>query len=160
MTERDDALDLQVDEAFVADVDLDMLQRVIRSTLDAEAQPADACLCLVITDDETVRDLNHRYRDIDRPTDVLSFSTREGQDFVSPGEADAYLGDVIISLPRARAQAGRAGEALRDELALLAVHGCLHLLGYDHATEAERDAMWARQREILAAFDISWSGAD
>jgi len=156
MTVKGYPIDLQIADEYANDVDADFLTRVIRSTLDAASEPPEASLAVVIASDDAVRELNRAYRHIDRPTDVLSFPTRDGPDFVVPGEAELYLGDVIISWPTARAQADEAGHSVRDELALLVVHGCLHLLGYDHATDAERSEMWERQESILDQYGISW----
>jgi probable rRNA maturation factor len=101
-------------------------------------------LTLVLTDDDQVHALNRQFREVDAPTDVLSFPAGD----VDPDTGRLYLGDVIISLPRALAQA--EVHSLEDELRLLIVHGVLHLLGYDHADEQEQAAMWAAQAEILA----------
>ena len=88
--------------------------------------------------DAGLRSLNRRFRGEDRTTDVLSFA----------GEGD-YLGDIAISVPRARTQARAGGHSLEAELQLLVVHGVLHLLGHDHASPAQRRAMWAAQDAIL-----------
>ncbi len=110
------------------------------------AQASPSCdVTLVITGDEQVCQLNHQFLGIDAPTDVLSFPANE----VDPESGHAYLGDILIAYPYVRAQAETAGHALGDELQLLVVHGMLHLLGYDHGTEAERTRMWAAQSEIL-----------
>jgi probable rRNA maturation factor len=110
---------------------------------------------LVIANDELLHQLNRDYRSIDAPTDVLSFAAQEeaeGQDvFVSAPEAQNYLGDVVISFPTAERQAAAVGHSVAEELSLLAVHGVLHLLGYDHASEEEEADMWARQSQILAS---------
>lgn len=103
-------------------------------------------LTLVLTDDEQVHALNQQYRAVDAPTDVLSFPAGD----VDPDTGNLYLGDIIISLPRALAQAQAEGHLFEDELRLLVVHGALHLLGFDHADEHEQAAMWAAQAEILA----------
>ena len=128
-----------------------------RATLDAE-------VTLVITDDEAVAELNRQYRAVDGPTDVLSFAAQESTPgFVSAPEAAAYLGDIIIALPFTRQQAAGLGRPLADELRLLAVHGTLHLLGYDHAEPDEEAAMWARQDAILAQAAMAcstWQIAD
>jgi probable rRNA maturation factor len=88
---------------------------------------------------------------IDAPTDVLAFSAQEETEiFVVAPETVEYLGDVIVSYPRAVAQAGEARHEVEQELDLLIVHGLLHLLGYDHAEEEEKTLMWARQEAILA----------
>ena len=102
-------------------------------------------LTIVITDDEQLRKLNLEFRDIDAPTDVLSFPV----DFLDPENEVPYLGDIIISFPRARQQAETGGHSTLAELQLLTVHGILHLLGHDHADPAEKTEMWAAQEEIL-----------
>jgi probable rRNA maturation factor len=107
---------------------------------------ADAELSLVVVSDRTMRGLNRRYRGVDRPTDVLSFSQREG-----PGAPpDGLLGDVVISLDTARRQAAARRERVQREGERLLIHGLLHLLGYDHersAGEARRMARRARTLE-------------
>jgi probable rRNA maturation factor len=141
-------VEVQIDETFAETVKVDWLERAVRATLEAEGQETGE-VTLVITGDAQIQALNRDYGEADAPTDVLSFSAREGDPFVLPEEAAAYLGDVIISYPTAVAQAAQQGHAVQDELALLAVHGSLHLLGYDHAEESERERMWARQEAIL-----------
>ncbi|MBM3136769.1 MAG: rRNA maturation RNase YbeY [Chloroflexi bacterium] len=94
---------------------------------------------------EKIRELNRQYRGLDEPTDVLSFESGE----VDPETGEVYLGDVVISLPKVRVQAKQAGHAVRDELALLIVHGILHLNGYDHADQKAEKEMFALQDEIL-----------
>jgi probable rRNA maturation factor len=128
----------------------------------ARAGVVDAGVTLVITDDETQRRLNWTYRGVDASTDVLSFPA---QDAANPDpappelppeladELNRYLGDIVIALPYARRQAERYANSLSAELRLLAVHGVLHLLGYDHATPDDERAMGQLQNEILAAWD-------
>ncbi|MCS6845126.1 MAG: rRNA maturation RNase YbeY [Caldilineales bacterium] len=116
-------------------------------------------LCLVVADDEALRELNLAYRGVDAATDVLSFAAQEeapdaAGPFVAAEEAADYLGDVVISLPTAERQAAAAGHTVEDELCLLAVHGALHLLGYDHGTPEEEEAMWAVQAEALAQVGV------
>jgi len=142
-------VDVQVDPPFVDRVAVDALVAVAERVLRQAGQPAGTTLTLVITDDETIRALNRTYRAEDSATDVLSFSATEGDAFVTPDDEAAYLGDVIVSFPTALAQAGARGEPVEDELRLLVAHGCLHLLGYDHATPEEEAAMWALQAEAL-----------
>lgn len=147
--EIEERISIQVDETFVAEVDTPNLAGVIAATLAAEGRP-DAAVTLVITDDAAVADLNRQYRAVDGPTDVLSFPAQEpAPGFVSAPEADTYLGDILIALPFTRRQAAELGKPLADELRLLAVHGTLHLLGYDHAEPDEEAVMWARQDAIL-----------
>ena len=108
---------------------------------------------VVLTGDEQLRELNAQYLGIDSPTDVLSFPSGE----VDPDTQELYLGDVIISLPRAALQAAAGGHAVEDELALLVVHGMLHLLGHDHADADEKALMWSKQAEILDRLGCSIS---
>jgi probable rRNA maturation factor len=144
-----DRVDVQTALRFAGEVDEELLRRVTAETLRHEGIEGEIALSVLITDDEAVRELNRQFRDVDAPTDVLAFGSGEEGDFVTaPGEP-AYLGDVVISYPRAVAQAEEYGHSINRELALLAVHGVLHLLGYDHMSEAERTEMWARQNEIL-----------
>jgi len=98
--------------------------------------------------DDFIRNLNRRYRELDEPTDVLSFS-QEPEAWDAPGPR--VLGDIVISLETAGRQAAQAGRSLDDEVAMLAVHGTLHLLGWEDDTPAARDRMLARQADILAA---------
>ena len=104
---------------------------------------------LLLTGDAAVRKLNRNWRGKDKPTDVLSFAQLEGEPLASPRGTAVDLGDVVISLPRARAQARAAGKALGDEVSLLWVHGLLHLLGFDHATIRDEMKMFALQDKIL-----------
>ncbi len=105
-------------------------------------------LTIAVTDDAEVAELNQRYRGIDAPTDVLSFPMDS-----MPGDTP-YLGDLVIAYPYARAQAEREGHRMSDSLALLVVHGTLHLLGYDHDTPEQRAAMWSAQEQALIALGI------
>ena len=144
-----DNIAIQIDELYEPDVDAADLAAAVAATLRVEGQP-DAEVTVVITNDEEVADLNVRYRGVEGPTDVLSFAAQEpAPGFVSAPEAAAYLGDVIIALPFTRRQAAELGRPLQAELRLLAVHGVLHLLGYDHAEPAEEAAMLAKQDTIL-----------
>lgn len=147
-------IDLQIDPAYRASVPAERLIQIVEATL-SHAGASQGEVTLVIAHDELLHQLNLDYRGIDAPTDVLSFAAQEeaeGQDaFVSAPEALNYLGDVIISFPTAERQAAAVGHSVAAELSLLAVHGVLHLLGYDHANEEEEADMWARQSQILAS---------
>jgi len=131
-------------------VDEDWLRGVAGRVLAAESVSR-AEVGVIITSDAVVRDLNRRYRGEDVPTDVLSFALSENaEEFVLPPDESKRLGDIVISLPAARRQAKQAGHPLERELALLLVHGLLHLLGYDHATDDDARVMWSRQDALLA----------
>ena len=104
-----------------------------------------AALTILLTDDDTLHQLNRDYRDVDSPTDVLSFP----MDGDHPGALVPYLGDIAISVPYADRQAQTEGHSLLAELQLLTVHGVLHLLGYDHMEPEDKAEMWLIQAEIL-----------
>ena len=124
------------------------LTGVAARAMEHEAVAAGAELSIVLTDDATVQRLNHQYRGVDAPTDVLSFGQRDA-DIPAPPDGEAHLGDVVISLDTARRQAGEYGIPLDDEVAHLVVHGVLHLLGYDHETPDDASVMRAREDAIL-----------
>jgi len=106
---------------------------------------------VLLVGDAAMARLNRTHRGVKGPTDVLAFPLREGPWSRLAAEA---LGDVVISVATARRQAREAGTDLRAELALLLIHGILHLLGYDHGTGAERRRMWRKQRAILLACGV------
>ena len=148
---------IQINPDFVARVDEADLQAAVMATLRQQGAPPNTAVTLVITGDEKIHRLNRQFRQVDAPTDVLAFSATEGAGFVHAPDQPPYLGDVIISHPRAIAQAATAGHSLPTELALLAVHGTLHLLGHDHATAEDKARMWATQETILTelGFELS-----
>lgn len=147
-------IDLQCDPAYLDQVPTQRLLRVVEATLEHTGARGGE-VTLVVAGDDLLQQLNRDYRGIDAPTDVLSFAAQEDAEgetlFVSAPEAANYLGDVIISFPTAQRQAAAVGQSVADELSLLAVHGVLHLLGYDHASAEEEADMWARQAQILAS---------
>ena len=110
---------------------------------------------VTLTNNEYIHTLNKEYRGIDRPTDVLSFALNESEepDMVD-GPAVNVLGDLIISVERAEEQAADYGHSLRREVAFLTVHGMLHLLGYDHMEDEEREEMEAEQRFVMEKLGI------
>jgi probable rRNA maturation factor len=128
-----------------------LLEQAVRQTLQQSGAPPEAELTIVLTDDAQLHSLNQQFLGIDAPTDVLSFP---GGD-TDPDSQSLYLGDVLISYPRALAQATSAGHNVEEELQLLVVHGVLHLLGHDHATEEEQAAMWAVQTQALQSLGVS-----
>lgn len=130
-----------------------LIRRAITATLKYEGFPYEAELSVTLTDNDEIRELNREYRNIDRATDVLSFPLYEngeidGADALS-GEPIG-LGDIVISLERAKAQAEEYGHSFERETAFLCVHSVLHLLGYDHerGQEEEKD-MFERQENVL-----------
>ena len=111
---------------------------------------SNATASIVLTDDETIRALNRDFREVDRPTDVLSFPLAEPGDLRDP-DATVFLGEIYISLETARAQALSARRPFPREVAHLTVHGLLHLLGYDHHTAAARRRMVTLERRMMWA---------
>jgi probable rRNA maturation factor len=110
-------------------------------------------LTIVITIDEDVQALNREFRNVDAPTDILSFPADDIPD-IGDDDEPPYLGDLIIAYPYASAQAAHAGHDMDDSMTLLVVHGTLHLLGYDHDTPENRDLMWQAQAHALRALNV------
>lgn len=147
-------LDVQIDEAFAAQVDEDVLRRVVQKTLRAEGVIGPVELGLLVVDDARIQALNRQYLDRDWPTDVIAFGLEGGDPaFVTPPDGVRYLGDVVVSYPQAVEQAAEQGHAERPtrELACLVAHGVLHLLGYEDQTAAGREDMIRRMEAIVAA---------
>jgi probable rRNA maturation factor len=130
---------------FTVSVQPDVIERAAQTVLDMEANVPNSELTILIDDDEEIQKLNYQFLGIDAPTDVLSFPSDE----TDPETQLQYLGDIIISYPRALAQAEASGESVGDEIQLLVVHGVLHLLGFDHAEPQEKAEMWAAQQAVL-----------
>ncbi len=148
-------IEVQVARPFRSALRVPWLRRIARRVLTAEGVGSGE-LSVVISDEDTVRELNRRYRGLDEPTDVLSFDLGEEGDTpftLPPGEA-APLGEVIISYPTALRQAEEQGHNVEAEVAHLLVHGILHLLGYDHLEAKDERAMRRREEEILGALDL------
>lgn len=128
-------------------VDQEKLVKAATAVLQHEGEPIESDLSIAIDDDARLHELNSQFLGIDAPTDVLSFPS--GEEEPDPETGNVYLGDIILSYPRAAEQAGQAGHTPMDEIQLLVVHGVLHLLGHDHAEPEEKSHMWAAQEEIL-----------
>ncbi len=144
-------LEIDVASPYEGEVDRDLLTRVLGEALAAQGMTGPVEVSVVITDDAEIQALNRQYRGIDQPTDVLSFPQEEGAIGVPrPPWAPLQLGDIAISYDRVRAQARAYGHSERRELAYLAVHGLLHLLGFDHETEPERQRMRAAEEAALS----------
>ncbi len=128
-----------------------IIETAVSITLQQQKISPPAAVTLVLTDDTAVQQLNREYRAMDKPTDVLSFPAGEPM----PGMDSPYLGDIIISVPFAERQARTSGHPPIAELQLLAVHGTLHLLGYDHADKEEKAEMWGAQTAVLTLLNLS-----
>lgn len=108
---------------------------------------------IIIVDNNKIHELNKEYRGIDRPTDVITFALEDNKDF--PVSDIRILGDIYISIDKARSQAIEYGHSFLRELSFLTVHGFLHLLGYDHMTKVDEEIMFSKQEDILNEFGIT-----
>ncbi len=134
-----------------------LLRRAVEATLDYEKFENDAQVSVTFTDNEGIKELNFEHRNIDKETDVLSFPLIdfEGGEESPFDDPEMMLGDIVISLEKAREQAAEYGHSFERETAFLCVHSMLHLLGYDHVNGDEEEAdMRRRQTEILEAMGL------
>ena len=134
-----------------------LIRKAILATLDYEKVEEDCEVSITFCDDEKIRELNRKFRNIDRATDVLSFPLFDEDciDSIVP-EIDCMLGDIVISLERAKAQAMEFGHSYERETAFLAVHSVLHLLGYDHEISEDDDLdMRKRQSDVMEKIGLS-----
>ncbi len=139
-----------------------LVRRAVETTLDYEQYEKPIEVSVTFTDNEGIRELNRKFRNIDRPTDVLSFPLFDytGESEEPPvDEFVGMLGDIVISLEQAKKQAEEFGHSFEREAAFLTVHSMLHLLGYDHEAGGDEEAdMRRRQREILDRMGLSLKG--
>jgi len=145
-------LSIEIANESGVDVNSDTILAVARHALDEMGVNPLAELSVLLVDVEYMTELNHRWMDGDGPTDVLAFPMDEGSVDHGPGEGGgepALLGDIVLCPEVAAKQAATAGHATIDELALLTVHGTLHLLGYDHAEPEEEAEMFGLQARLL-----------
>jgi len=156
-------VDVQIFPAFAHGLSRAWLRKVAEKALSTQCGGEPMNISLVIADDETVHDLNRKYRGLDETTDVLAFPLWESHEdgdpsaekFLLPAEAIIPSGEIVISYPQAVRQAKYARKLIRSEISLLIVHGVLHLLGYDHTDHEGESNMWAKQDEILAKVSLS-----
>lgn len=146
-------------ESFkIPDSWIELLERLLKEAAEHE-QLSDGEVSLTFVDDETIRELNREYRQIDRPTDVLSFALRDEME--EEGEiryeedVPELLGDIIISVPTAIRQSEEYGHSLEREIAFLFVHGFLHLLGYDHGDKTSEREMFSLQEQLLQKVGVT-----
>ena len=147
-------INVLIDDEFESELEADWLWSVAEQVLVAENTTPEAELGLVITDQTRIQELNLVHLGIDEPTDVLAFPMNPEEDpdmpdFVTPPDGAVHLGEVIISYPQAFKQAEEHRHPVKKEVALLVVHGVLHLLGYDHDAPEPEQRMRAREAEIL-----------
>ena len=126
----------------------EIINEVVCASLDYEGCPYEAEVNVVLTDNEEIHQVNKEYRNVDAPTDVLSFPMLE-YDCFNPETGELMLGDIMISVDKVEEQAEKYGHSTTRELAFLVAHSMLHLCGYDHMEDEERLVMEAKQNEIL-----------
>ena len=133
-----------------------LIRRSVIAALDYEGYDNDCEISVTLTDNAGIQALNNQYRNIDAPTDVLSFPLVEYESTEEPPADEAnMLGDIVISLERAEEQADEFGHSFEREVAFLTVHSMLHLLGYDHVNSEEEDEeMRSRQRKIMKTLGL------
>ena len=139
----------ETDEEFLYE---DIIKKVSNKALETEKVEKASC-SIIIVDNSYIHKLNKEYRGIDRVTDVISFALEDEKSMVIPDEI-RLLGDIYISLDKAKEQAKEYGHSLERELCFLAVHGLYHLLGYDHETKEEAEVMFKKQEEVLMKYGI------
>lgn len=132
--------------------ELETVEKVLYSAVEKE-KLENVSFNLIIVDNKYIHELNKTYRHIDRETDVITFALEDEDTIVLPDE-ERVLGDIYISIDKAKAQAEEYGHSLLRELSFLAVHGFYHLLGYDHQTPEEEKVMFTKQEEVLEAYGI------
>jgi len=147
-------IDLQIDTPYQPYLEPEQIRLAVTTTLQQHHHLSSVELTVVISDNETVQQLNQDYRGVNKPTDVLSFGN-DSDDFALPNEViTSYLGDIIIAYPIAEMQAKNAGHTILEEIILLVVHGTLHLLGFDHDTPSKKAAMWQAQQQVMTALTL------
>ena len=140
----------------------EIIREIVEASLDYEECPYEAEVNVILTDNPSIQEINRENRQIDAPTDVLSFPMvdygrpadfshveEQAEDYFNPETGELMLGDIVISVDKVEEQAEKYGHSQRRELAFLVAHSMLHLCGYDHMEEEERLDMEARQRAIL-----------
>jgi probable rRNA maturation factor len=144
----------------------EIADKVINAALDYEKCPYEAEISLTLTDNQGIHEINKEFREIDRPTDVLSFPMvdydepgdfdflESADEYFNPETGELMLGDIVISLDKVEEQAEAYGHTVLREYAFLIAHSMLHLMGYDHMEEEEAKVMEAKQKEILEILSI------
>ncbi len=157
--------DSEVEVDYPFDIQ-EIFRQVVDAALDIEKCPYECEVSLLVTDDDSIHEINREMRKVDRATDVLSFpmiswetpadfdSLSESDDIFNPETGELYLGDIVISADHVNAQAVEYGHSLLREFAFLVAHSMLHLMGYDHMEDDERVVMESHQRDIMDYLNI------
>lgn len=156
------AIDFMDETESLDQKELDFVKKIVEHAAKQE-KVTDSEVSVTFVTNEMIRDINREYRGKDQPTDVISFAMEElgeGETAIIGSHEPRMLGDIIISLDRTKEQAEDFGHSFERELGFLAVHGFLHLLGYDHMTEEDEKKMFSRQEEILVSLGITRDNYD
>lgn len=151
-------IDFLDETGVVQDEHIELVEKLLQHAAQTENIEQDSEVSVTFVDNEAIHEINRQYRDKDQPTDVISFAMEElgeGEVQIIGEGIPRVLGDIIISTDRTKEQAEEYGHSFERELGFLAVHGFLHLLGYDHMTEADEKEMFGKQDAILASFGLS-----
>ena len=137
----------------------EIIEMVIKKVLEVEEIKHDVNVYITLTNNEEIHKINKEYREVDRPTDVLSFPMYEREEInklreEKKDDIEEILGDIIISIPKVQEQAEEYGHSYERELAYLTTHGMLHLLGYDHMIEEEKAVMRTHEENVLEKLNI------
>lgn len=135
-------------------IDLETLRKLMEYATEKE-NVENAIFNIIFIDNEKIHKMNKEYRGIDRPTDVISFALEDDDTCIQIEDAPRMLGDIYISTEKAKEQAEEYGHSFKREISFLAIHGLLHLLGYDHMEKEEEKIMFERQELILDGFGIT-----
>jgi probable rRNA maturation factor len=146
-------IEVQVEVDLPDDVQTARLSEAAQKVLELEEVEEGVGMTIVLVDNAHIQQLNRQYRQIDAPTDVLSFPVEPLPEEIE--EDQDYLGDILLAYPYIAARAKDEQRSLHDDLALMVVHGTLHLMGYDHDTQENQQEMWAVQAKALAALGVS-----
>lgn len=154
-------LDLMDETNTLSEQTIELVEKVLQFAADRQAVKNGSEVSVTFVTNDAIQEINRTYRDKDVPTDVISFAMEEmgeGEIEIKNADIPTLLGDIIISVERANEQATSYGHTFERELCFLAVHGFLHILGYDHGTREEEQEMFGLQETILQAFGLKREG--
>ena len=149
-------IDLNDETNELSQEQIDTIENILQFAAEQE-KVENSELSVTFVDNERIQEINKEYRHKDMPTDVISFAMEElgeGKIALIGVDMPRVLGDIIISIPKAKSQADEYGHTFMRELGFLAVHGFLHLLGYDHEVEEDEKVMFSRQKDLLDAYGL------
>lgn len=150
-------IDLVDEQNFLSEKHIQLITDVLELASTVESTPQNSEISITIVSDEEIREINREYRGVDRATDVISFEMQDDLEDLPldvQHQVGNMLGDIVVSIDRAKEQATEYNHSVEREVGFLVVHGFLHLLGYTHDTEEEEKQMFAKQKEILDQYGL------